>query len=299
MSNDPSTEVVHGEAALSWTEAGGRRWAFAGESAPLERATWPVRIFTFGRFSVVKGEAPLAWSRKTPKKPIALLKILLAFGGREVSGRQLSDALWPDEEGDAARNVLAVNLHRLRRLLGENDAVVLHDGRVSLDARRCWADTWTFERLLGSAAEASSEARPILLQRALALYRGPFLAGDPDEPWALSMRERLRAKFIRHSVELGRLLEESGQWDQAIACYQRGLEGDEFAEAFYQGLMRCHRQLDRRAEGVAVYRRLCRTLSVILGLAASPASEVLFRELLTYDLPSYRPSLFPASVTPV
>jgi two-component SAPR family response regulator len=119
-----------------------------------------------------------------------------------------------------------------------------------------------------------------LLERALLLYRGAFLASDQDEPWSLSMRERLRAKYIRHSIELGRLCEESGQWDQAIACYQRGLEADELAEAFYQGLMRCYRHLGRRAEGVAVYRRLRQTLSVILGVSASPASEVLFRELL-------------------
>jgi DNA-binding SARP family transcriptional activator len=281
MSSHPLTETLFDDTARPHPETGGRQRAGTSRSALAESAARSVELFAFGPFTVLKDGAPLIHCRKTPKKPIALLKAILALGGRDVSGRHLSDALWPDEEGDAARNVLAVNLHRLRRLLGENDAVVLHDGRVSLDARRCWADTWTFERLLGSAAEASSEARPILLQRALALYRGPFLAGDPDEPWALSMRERLRAKFIRHSVELGRLLEESGQWDQAIACYQRGLEGDEFAEAFYQGLMRCYRQLDRRAEGVAVYRRLCRTLSVILGLAASPASEALFRELLT------------------
>ena len=279
MSNDPSTAVVHGEDVLSWTETGGRRWAVAAESAPIEHATWPVQILAFGRFSVVKDGAPLTWSRKTPKKPIALLKVLLAFGGRDVSGRQLTDALWPEEEGDAAHNVLAVNLHRLRNLLGEHGAVMLHDGRVSLDPRHCWVDTWAFEGLLGRAAEASSEARPILLEAALSIYGGAFLVCDRDEPWSLSMRERLHDKFIRHSADLGRLREESGQWDKAIACYQRGLEADELAEEFYQGLMRCYRHLDRCAEGIVVYRRLRRTLSLMLGITASPASELLFQAL--------------------
>ncbi len=281
MSNDPSTEVVHREGALPWTETGGGRWPAAGDAAPLEPATWAVEIRTFGRFSVVKDGAPLSWSRKTPKKPIALLKILLAFGGRDVSGRQLTDALWPDEEGDAAHNVLAVNLHRLRRLLGEHDTVLLQDGRVSLDPRRCWVDTWAFERLLGSAAEASSEARPVLIEAALSMYRGVFLVCDLDEPWSLSMRERLHGKFIRHSADLGRLCEECGQWDKAIACYQRGLEADQLAEEFYQGLMRCYRRLDRCAEGIVVYRRLRQTLGVMLGIEPSPASDLLFRELLS------------------
>jgi len=280
MNHDPLTEVFLPNHDPWQLERGRRQLAHSQQREPAECAGQSVEIFAFGPFSVLKDGAPLVHCRKTPKKPTALLKVLLAFGGRDVSGRQLTDALWPDEEGDAAQNVLAVTLHRLRRLLGENDAVVLHDGRVSLDPRRCWVDTWGFERLLDSAAEASSEARPALLKRALLLYRGAFLASDQDEPWSLSMRERLRAKYIRHSVERGRLCEESGQWDQAIACYQRGLEADELAEAFYQGLMRCYRQLDRRAEGVAVYRRLRQTLSVILGVSASPASEVLFRELM-------------------
>jgi DNA-binding SARP family transcriptional activator len=281
MSNDPSTAVVHGEDVLSWTETGGRRWAVADDSAPIEFATRPLQIFTFGRFSVVKDGVPLGRSRKTPKKPVALLKVLLAFGGRDVSGRQLTDALWPDEEGDAAHNVLAVNLHRLRKLLGEHDVVVLHDGRVSLDPRRCWVDTWAFEGLLGTATEVSSDAHPILLEAALSIYGGAFLVCDGDEPWSLSMRERLHGKFIRHSADLGRLREESGQWDKAIACYERGLEADQLAEEFYQGLMRCYGHLGRRAEGVSVYRRLRRTLSVMLGITASPASELLFRELLS------------------
>lgn len=281
MSNEPPTEVIHGEQGLSWTDTVGKRWAVAGDSAPIEYAMWPVQIFTFGRFSVVKDGAPLTWSSKTPKKPIALLKVLLAFGGRDVPGRQLTDALWPDEEGDAAHNVLAVNLHRLRKLLGEHGALVLHDGRVSLDPRHCWVDTWAFERLLGSAADAPNEARPVLLEAAISIYRGAFLACDRHESWSLSMRERLHGKYIRHCGDLGRLREESEQWDKAIGCYQRGLEADELAEEFYQGLMRCYRHLDRRAEGIVVYRRLRRTLSVMLGIAASPVSELLFQELLS------------------
>jgi len=240
-----------------------------------------VQIFAFGRFSVMKSGRPLVFSHKTPKKPITLLKALIALGGREVAGHRLTDALWPNEEGDAAHDVLAVNLHRLRRLLGDPDSVTLHDGRVSLDPDRCWVDIWAFQRLVGEAAGASEAERPALLERALALYRGTFLACDQDEPWTLSMRERLRAKFIRHCTELGRLREESGQWEEAIACYQRDLETDELAETFYQGLMRCYRNLDRRVEGISVYRRLRDTLSVILGIAVSPTSEELLRQLLS------------------
>lgn len=266
------------EHAPSWCDIAGAVQHAARRS---QVAASPIRICAFGRFSLALNGTPLCFAHKLPKKPITLLKALIALGGREVAGHRLTDALWPNEEGDAAHDVLAVNLHRLRRLLGDPDSVTLHDGRVSLDPDRCWVDIWAFQRLVGEAAGASEAERPALLERALALYRGTFLACDQDEPWTLSMRERLRAKFIRHCTELGRLREESGQWEEAIACYQRGLETDELAEAFYQGLMRCYRNLDRRVEGISVYRRLRDTLSVILGIAVSPTSEELLRQLLS------------------
>jgi DNA-binding SARP family transcriptional activator len=277
MSNNPLSEVFLPEHA---PEMGDARRASTREAEPHEGASWPLQLFTFGRFSIVKNGAPLALSRKTPKKPITLLKVILALGGRDVSQCQLADTLWQGEEGDAAHDALAVNLHRLRKLLGDHDAVILHDGQVSLDPRRCWVDAWVFQRLLGEAAIASGEQRTTLIESALVLYRGAYLACHADEPWSLSMRERLRGKFIRSTAELGKLREESGLWERAIECYQRGLEADELGEEFYQGLMRCYWHLDRRAEGISVYRRLRATLSIILCIAASPTSEELLRQLL-------------------
>jgi LuxR family maltose regulon positive regulatory protein len=248
-------------------------------SATVVRTTWPIQLLTFGRFSVIKDGIPLAFSHETPTKPITLLKALLALGGRDVIGRELSDKLWPDVEGDAAHDVLAVNVHRLRRLIGVPDAVLVHDGRLTLDPLRCWVDAWAFQRLIGHASYGCGDERAQLLAHALPLYRGAFLDRDREELWTLTMRERLRSMFLRHSAELGRLREDVGQWEQAIECYQRAIETDELGENCYQGLMRCYRHLNRCAEGLAVYRRLRQTLSVILGVMPSPASEML-RELL-------------------
>ncbi|MGH8769870.1 MAG: bacterial transcriptional activator domain-containing protein [Burkholderiales bacterium] len=57
------------------------------------------------------------------------------------------------------------------------------------------------------------------------------------------------------------------------------MEADDLAEELYQGLMRCYQHLHRHAEGLAVYRRLRQTLSVILNIPPSPASEALYRSL--------------------
>ncbi|MCW5623030.1 MAG: bacterial transcriptional activator domain-containing protein [Burkholderiales bacterium] len=116
-------------------------------------------------------------------------------------------------------------------------------------------------------------------ERTLALYRGAFLPDDSDASFAIAMRERLRAKFVHALGELGRQLESSGRYDDAIGWYLRGLEADAVIEPFHQGLMRCYAALDRRTEAIAAYRRLRQTLSVMLGLQPSATTERLYQSL--------------------
>jgi len=96
----------------------------------------------------------------------------------------------------------------------------------------------------------------------------------------VSMRERLREKFIQYCSAHGQCLEEESRYDEALALYRRGIEADQLVESFYQGLMRCFEQLDRRAEAISIYRRLRQILSATLGITPSPASETLARRML-------------------
>ena len=88
--------------------------------APLEVETWPwpVKVFTLGRFEVLTGERPVRFAGKAQRKPLALLQALIALGGQRVREARLTEALWPDADGDAAHQALSTTLHRLRRLIG-------------------------------------------------------------------------------------------------------------------------------------------------------------------------------------
>jgi ATP/maltotriose-dependent transcriptional regulator MalT/DNA-binding SARP family transcriptional activator len=242
---------------------------------------WPVRVYVLGRLEVVAGGAVLEFERKAPKKALALLKALIVLGPREVAEEPLVDALWPDEEGDAGHKALSVTVLRLRRLLGDNDLVRQQGGKLSIDRQRCWVDAWAFERRLVqpcvNAAATGEELRE--LERALSLYGGVLLPEDTDEPWTVPTRERLRAKFIHGLASLGKHLESWARHDEAITWYLKGLDADPVVEAFYQGLMRCYSNLDRRTEAIGAYRRLKHTLSVTLGLPPSGTTERLYQSL--------------------
>jgi hypothetical protein len=161
---------------------------------------WAVRIRTLGAFGVELDDVPLTFASKAPRKPLELLQALVAYGARGVSSETLCNAVWPDSEGDAAEAALRVTLGRLRKLLKQDGAVVLHQGKLSLDDRLCWVDVWSMERLL-----AEIEAAPLAgqVERLTALYRGAFLDGEREQPWMVPAREKLRRRFLGAAGKLG------------------------------------------------------------------------------------------------
>ena len=109
---------------------------------------WPIRISTLGRFGIELDGTALAFRGKVAKKPLELLQFVIASSGSDVSTASATFALWPDLDGDKARAALNAALHRLRRLLGNDQAVQLELGRIALNPRLVWVDCLAFEQLV-------------------------------------------------------------------------------------------------------------------------------------------------------
>jgi DNA-binding SARP family transcriptional activator len=237
---------------------------------------WPVRIYALGRLRLeVAGAAPTS-KRKSPRKPLELLALLVASGEVGVTVERAVEALWPALDGENSREALRVALYRLRRLLGGENRVPSAEGRITLDASHCWVDAWTFEHALEASAGSSNASA----ERVLALYHGPFVDDDNNEPWAVTYRERLQDHYVRTVLDVGARLEQHGQLEQALACYQRGLRHAGLIEAFYQRVLACCTTLGRRAEGLAAYARCREHLREALGVSPSEQTEKLRLALL-------------------
>ena len=243
--------------------------ATAPESWP-----WPIRLYTLGRFEILRDDQPLRSSGKAQRKPLELLKCLCAFGGQAVNQDRVTDALWPDNDGDAADQALRTTLHRLRKLLQHEQAVRLEDRHLHLDPRYLWADCLAFDRVAHHPQTADRSS----LQRALNRYRGPFLHGE-SAPWALAFRERLRAHYMSMAERLGTLLEQDGDWLGAVDCYLRAIEVEPVAESFYRRLMNAYARLGRRPEALAVYQRCRQSLLTRQGVSPTQETQALYQQL--------------------
>jgi DNA-binding SARP family transcriptional activator len=253
-----------------------RKLAPPPEALQLEQWPLPVKVHTLGRFGVLLDGKPLQFRGKAQKKPLELLMALIAFGGRDVSEEQLAGTLWPDAEGDAAHKAFGVAVYRLRRLLRCDEAISVQRNHVSLDPRAAWVDVWALERSLAANEDGMDAAAS---DRAIALYRGPFLGRNLDVPWAMPLRERLRVRFVRHVIQRAQRLFDAGDTKAAIAVLERGISADPLAEDCYRHLMLCYQALDRKADAIGVYQRCQKTLSATLGVSPAPETMALYRTL--------------------
>jgi ATP/maltotriose-dependent transcriptional regulator MalT/DNA-binding SARP family transcriptional activator len=253
----------------------------------VETWPWPIKIFTLGRFEVLTDERPLRFPGKAQKKPLALLRALVALGGQNVNEERVAELLWPDAEGDAAHQALSVTLHRLRRLLGHDRAVIRNDGRLTLDPAHCWVDVWSVERTL-ARAEAAIARSPVRdhewaasirwTDRATAFYRGEFLAGDRTLPWAATVNARVKEHLLRQLRKIGHVWEGIGDWEEAAQCYERAVAINDAAEEFYRRLILAYEKLHRWGDAILAYER-CRKALAWLGTGPSPETEAAVSRL--------------------
>jgi DNA-binding SARP family transcriptional activator len=273
---------------------------------------WPLKVFTLGKFAMHVDDKPMEVSGKVQKKPLEMLMALAAFGG-EAPDERIMEALWPDADGDTARQSFRTTLHRLRKLVGHEQALSYRDGRLGLDARYCWTDARAFEQAVESAvfemergkgespaSQSSGRNRqadiPRRLEQALGMYQGHFLAGGEMRPWALSLHERLKGKYLKAVCALGdcrmNLANESGTGkgravtrsskvviESAVALYEKALETDELSEELYLRLMDCQLRLGRKAEAARVYERCRKIVTTRLGVGLSDETEAMFRKI--------------------
>jgi two-component SAPR family response regulator len=192
--------------------------------------------------------------------------------------------LWPDAEGDAAHVAITTTLHRLRKLIGCEQAITLQGRQISLDPRHCWVDTWCLEALLDQAPEtdlspvATTDNLPCSAEQIFNLYQGHFLDGE-NAPWILGIRERLRNRMVRRINTITGQCQSRKGWPSAIAVYERGLMIDPLSESFYLGLMQCYMKMEHFADAMATYERCRKILDEVLNVGPCSDIESLRRQL--------------------
>ena len=240
---------------------------------------WPIRVRTLGRFEIEMDGQPLSMRGKVARKPLELLQFVIASGGSDVAASNAIFALWPDLEGDKARSAFNVAVHRLRKLLGRDEAVKLELGRLGLDTQVMWVDCLAFEALADRVVPPLTTQTAGAAQRAQALYGGHFMHDDEEHAWLMAHRSRLASKFKRLVRALAEHATAAGDARAAHNLLERAIELDPLAEDLARLLMQHLAARGEAAAALQVYDRCASGLAGLLGAAPSAATRELAARL--------------------
>lgn len=256
-----------------------------GDSMPtsstyLEAWPYPIKIYTLGRFEVLRSDEPMLFFGKEQKKPLDMLKLLIAYGGRDVSRERLTDILWPDAEGDQAVKSFETTLSRLRKLLGSEESLIFRSRQLTINPLYCWVDTIALESLFDTIQLTDPGQMVQLCAQAVELYKGPFLATETGMSWAVYRREAQMNRLLKVIGLVGHHYEQVGEWEMAAEYYAKGIETDDLAEEFYRQLMICQRQMGNNAALVRTYNHCHSKLKAELGIEPSPETTAVYSAIM-------------------
>jgi len=249
---------------------------------------WPYRINIFGGLQIHVNNAEETDITKSQGRPSQLLKVLIALGGNEVNANNVAETLWPHVDREYGNKSLTINLHRLRRIFGNDEAIILNEGRLSINPELIWLDTWSLEHHLAGIEStitmpgyvADENTVNNLFGRLTEIYQGPFLNEEVDYACYTAAREHFRFEFNKG---VGNLIDVISRFN--LPCnipdlYNQAIRRDPSAEAIYRRLMLWYLEADRYVEAMEIYKRCCSAMARTVQQVPSAETQSIYNKLI-------------------
>ena len=203
-------------------------------------------------------------------RPGQVLKYLVAARGRAVAADELLTAFWPQADGTPAATNVRQAVHALRdrmepgreRQAASRYIAGRRGGGYELIAGMVLVDADVFtaaaEAGLAALREGDAPRAEAALARAATLYRGDFLADEPDAEWALPERARLRSLAGRVLRSLAGIRVRAGELDAASELLQRLAELEPLDVEAQRQLLTLLLRRGRRTEAARRYEVVAR-----------------------------------------
>jgi DNA-binding SARP family transcriptional activator len=246
----------------------------------------PVNVRLFGAPTMERDGRALSVDTR---KALALLAFL-AVPARGVTPQPhtrdvLAALLWPDLDQARARAALRRTLSPLLKAVGDAILDVSRETLWVTPEAAIWIDVLAFRRLLAAAAAHEHEAETTcptclsLLEEAVRLYRGDFMAGftlrdSPEfDEWQYFTGEGLRRELDGVLERLVAGYTAQGQLEQAVDSARRWLALDPLREEAHRTLMQLYAWSEQREAALRQYQECVRVLDRELGVA--PLAETI------------------------
>jgi DNA-binding SARP family transcriptional activator len=215
----------------------------SGKAAQTEADSPWLEIETFGCFRVRRKGTPLKAQAFGRRQAWELLKMLVAYRGQPLSFEEIIEQLWPDADPELGKRRLYVVMNALRKELEPDPnrpTVILTEGETYRFAPKeaCFLDVERFEGFIQEGNRLDGLAAVAAYGKALALYKGAFLAEETYSAWCELERSYLREMAIRALERTAEILVRLDHASEAVSAYWRLIHLDPWHEAAYIALIR-------------------------------------------------------------
>ena len=204
-----------------------------------------------------------------------------------VTRDEIFAAFWPKLATKEATNVF----HVTKRKISERITMKVEtDGNYELTQYSTgfykpseklvrYYDVGAFEDAVGRAMITLEEdEEEALLERAIDLYKGPFLA-DVDMPWIVKRREVLQGLYAQALIGLGRLSQARGESVTALGYYVRALKETPYREDIHRDIMQIYINQGMLDDARQQYHTLKALLAENMDIAPAHETRALFERI--------------------
>ncbi|MBZ0283483.1 MAG: hypothetical protein K8L97_22295 [Anaerolineae bacterium] len=237
--------------------------------------THKLEVFALGPgYVLMNGQAIDSWEGHLPR-----LLFFFALDRPIITRSEICQAFWPELDTDQAVNVFHVTKRRLHKALDMD--VLVHDGgyyRVNPDMSIHY-DVVNFVSALMDGRDENEAKRMAAWQRAIDIYRGPFLQGHSDN-WIVDRRNDFRAGYLEALTEMAHVRLDAERYEHALGLFQRALAEDNTREDIHREVMQLYARLGRRSEAAGHYQRLAEDLKKEKRQPA-PETQELYQNIIS------------------
>ena len=249
-----------------------------------------LKIALFGGMQILFDGRPVTLAYD---KVRALLAFLLIEAQHPQRREKLAGLLWPEQSEKVARHSLSQALLKLRQAIDPQNRLIVADRHtVGLRAMaEIELDAAVFTTLL-QQCQTHQHAQPNLCEScmlkretAVALYKGPFLAGisvadaPPFEQWLTQQREQSHRQVMDALGTLTTFHEQRGEFEQAIAYAKRQLAFEPWREETHRQIMMLLARSGQRSRALKQYEQCRAILQKELNTDVSPETKTLSNQI--------------------
>lgn len=203
-------------------------------------------------FVLMNNKAIETWEGHLPR-----LLFFFALDRPVVTRSEICQAFWPELDTDQAVNVFHVTKRRLHKAL-RMDVLVHDEGYYRVNPQFAVRyDVIDFVTVLMIARDdnADRKTRMKAWQRAIEMYRGPFLQGHQDS-WIVKRRNDYRAGYLEALTSMANVRLDEGRKEHALNLFQKAVTEDNSRQDLHREIMRLFASMGRRSEAAAHFQGL-------------------------------------------